>query len=186
MTKASILELLEATRSKRRFREQTGSVVKRSDGFYIRFYRDGEDGRTKVTERLCDLSVTDPKKRALLQRSHMSAVNNAHHATLRSEAPAPALTVGAFWESTYLPWVKANKAWSTSCCYEYVWTMYLKPKLATTPIDTYTTAKACELLDYMVTAKNLNKSTLHQIKSLGRGIFAMATRKDIIKINPWR
>src|SRR6516165_6598305 len=102
MAKASMLELLKASRSNRRFREQAGTVVKRIDGFYIRFYRDSADGvRTKVTERLCDLSVTDPKKRALLQRSHMSAINNAHHAALRSEAHAPALTVGAFWETVY-------------------------------------------------------------------------------------
>jgi integrase len=187
MTKASILELLKTTRSKRRFREQTGTVVKRSDGFYIRFYRDGGNGeRTKVTEKLCDLSVTDSKKRKLLQRSHISSINNAHHAALRSEAPAPVLTVGAFWDATYLPWVKANKRLSTARCYEYVWKMYLKPEIETTPIDTYTTSKACELLDYMVTVKNLNKSTLHHVKSLGRGIFTMATRKDIIKINPWR
>jgi hypothetical protein len=69
----SCLELLKADRPKESFREQTGSVVKRADGFYIRFYRDGENGApTKVTERLRDLSVVDPKKRALLQRSHMS------------------------------------------------------------------------------------------------------------------
>ena len=143
ITKASILELLKTTRSKRRFREHTGTVVKRLDGFYIRFYRDGENGeRTKVTERLCDLSVTDPKKRKLLQHSLMSSINNAHHAALRSDAPAPVPIVGAFWDATYLPWVKANKRWSTARCYEYVWKTYLKPEIETTPIDTYTTAKA--------------------------------------------
>src|SRR6266702_7558028 len=99
MTKASILELLKATRSIRRFREQTGTVVKRTDGFYIRYYRDSDGGgRTKVTERLCDLSVFDPQKRKLLAKSHMSAINNIHHAALRSEAPIPVLTVGAFWD----------------------------------------------------------------------------------------
>jgi len=64
--------------------------------------------------------------------------------------------------------------------------MYVKPELETTPIDTYTTAKACELLDYMVKVKKLNRNTLATVKSLCRGIFTMATRKDIIKINPWR
>ena len=131
MTKASILGLLKAARSKRRFREQKGTVVKRTDGFYIRFYRDGDNGkRIKVTERLCDLSVADPKKRALLKRSHMSAVNNAHHAALRSQAPAPLLTVGAFYEATYLPWVKANKRFSTIRGYEYDWRLYIQSELA--------------------------------------------------------
>src|SRR5437867_4110411 len=114
MTKAKLLELLKAERPSRRFREQTGSVVKRSDGFYIRYYKDSDGGvRTKVTERLCDLTVVDPKKRKLLARSHMSAINNAHHTTLRSSATAPVLTVGAFWDSTYLPWVKNIKRFST-------------------------------------------------------------------------
>jgi len=62
---------------------QTGTVVERSDGFYIRYYKDGDGGeRTKVTERLCDLTVLDPRKRKLLARSHMSAINNAHHMAL--------------------------------------------------------------------------------------------------------
>ena len=89
MTKTSILELLKTTRSKRRFREQTGSLVKRTDGFYIRFFRDGENGeRTKVTDKLCNLSIIDPKKRKLLQRSHKSTISNAHHAALRFEGSA--------------------------------------------------------------------------------------------------
>src|SRR6476660_6610095 len=110
MTKASILELLKASRSRRRFRQQTGSVVKRADGFYIRYYKDTDGGdRTKVTERLCDLSVVDPQKRKLLAKSHMSAINNLHHAALRSEAPTPVLTVGAFWDTIYRPWIVKNK-----------------------------------------------------------------------------
>ena len=97
MTKGEILTLLKADLPRRRFRNQTGSVVKRSDGFYIRYYKDSDGGgRTKVTERLCDLSVVDPQKRKLLAKSHMSAINNHHHAALRSEAPIPALTIGAF------------------------------------------------------------------------------------------
>jgi integrase len=186
MTKASILELLKANRSNRRFREQTGTVVKRTDGFYIRFYRDGENGeRTKVTERLCDLN-TAPKKVELLQRSHMSAINNSHHTALRSTAPSPALTVGAFWETTYLPWVKANKRFSTIRGYEYDWRLYVKAELATRQIDTYTTVDACELLDHFASVKKLNRKSLAHVKSLCSGIFTVAVRKGIIKFNPWR
>jgi len=186
MTKASLLELLNASRSKRRFREQTGSVVKRSDGFYIRYYRDNPDGvRTKVTERLCDLN-THRKKIELLQRSFISGINLSHRETLQSPTEAPAVTVGGFWVATYWPWVQANKRWSTARGYEYVWKMYVKPELETTRLDTYTTANACALLDHMATVKKLNENTLASVKSLCRGIFATATRKDIIKINPWR
>jgi hypothetical protein len=100
MAKTELLELLKVGRSKRRFREQTGSVVKRTDGFYIRYYKDGDERvRTKVTERLCDLSVVEPKKRKLLARSHMSTINKLRHTSLRSEATAPVLTVGAFFDT---------------------------------------------------------------------------------------
>ncbi len=174
------------SKPKQRFREQQGSIVKLSDAFYIRFMRDGEDGvRTKVTERLCDLD-TSAAKLKLLAVSHMSAVNNARHASLKSSIPAPVLTVGAFWSATYLPWVKANKRSSTAHGYENDWRLYVRWELETTPIDAFTTVQACELLDRMVTEKNLNKSTLAHIKSLCSGIFKHATRKGLIKINPWR
>lgn len=171
---------------KPRFREQKGTIVKLSDGFYIRFYRDGEDGaRTKVTERLCNRDTSAAKVK-LLAASHMSAVNNARHTSLKSSAPAPVLTVGAFWKETYLPLVKQNLRASTADHYESDWRMYIKPELETQPINTYTTVQACELLDYMVTKKNLNKSTLAHVKSLCRGIFKHAVRKGIITVNPWR
>jgi hypothetical protein len=183
MTKASLLELLKASRSKRRFREQAGSVVQRSDGFYIRYYKDSDGVRTKVTERLCDLN-THPKKIKLLQRSFMSGINLSHREVLHSPTEAPAVTVGGFWVATYWPWVQANKRWSTARGYEYVWKIYVKPELETTRLDTYTTASACALLDYMATTKKLNANTLASVKSLCRGIFTMATRKDIIKNQP--
>ena len=175
------------TRSKRkpRFREQQGTIVKLSDGFYIRFMRDGEAGRTKVTEKLCDLDTSTAKVK-LLAASHMSSVNNARHTSLKSTAPAPVLTVGAFWQGIYFPWVQQNKRASTAHGYESDWKLYVRWELETTPIDAFTTVQACDLLDRMVTEKNLNKSTLAHIKSLCSGIFKHAVRKGIIKINPWR
>lgn len=173
MTKTELLALLKAGRTKRRYREQTGSVVKRSDGFYIRYYRDSDGGvRTKVTERLCDLTVADPQKRKLLAKSHMSAVNNLHHAALRSEAPAPVLTVGAFWDSTYLPWVKNNKRFSTLRGYQYVWKLYVKAELAHRPLNSYRTIDASEFLTGL-TAR-LNGKSLSHVRALMSGIFAHA------------
>lgn len=188
MTKASLLELLTADK-KQRFREQRGTIVKRSDGFYIRFYKDGDGGvRVKATEWLCDLS-TDATRRRLLARSHMSSINNARHTALQSPtAEAPALTVGAFYKDVYLPWVKANKRFSTIRGYEYVWKLYVKPELETTTMNTYSTVDACELLDRMVTVKKLNENTLASVKSLCSGIFSKAcrTKGSGISVNPWR
>ena len=186
----SILKPLKADKQ-RRFRLQTGSVVKRTDGFYIRYYRDGDAGeRTKVTEKLCDLSVLDPKKRALLQRSHMSAINNLHHAELRSEAPAPVLAVGAFWDTVYFPWVKKNRRFSTQRGYEYVWKLYVKAELAHRPIDSYQTIDASEFLTGLT--ERLNSKSLSHVRALMSCIFAHATNtkgsngKALIDRNPIR
>ena len=154
MTKASILELLTSDR-KQRFREQRGSVVARQDGFYIRYYKDGDGGvRIKHTERLCDLGTTAAKVK-LLQRSHMSAVNNIRHEELQSPTQAPPITIGGFWKSVYWPWAEANKRESTQRGYQYVWKLYVGPELETRTFETYTTVDACELLDQM--AKRLDK-----------------------------
>jgi integrase len=190
MTKTQIAELIRQNR-KQRFRSQRGTVVERSDGFYIRFYRDGENKeRTKVTEFLTKKTEqyhsVNCVAMKLLRNSHMSTINNARHTALQAATPSPVLTVGAFWQSTYLPWVQANKRFSTARGYETVWKLYVEPELKTTPIDTYTTVDACELLDRMATVKKLNENTLAHVKSLCRGIFATACRKGIIKINPWR
>jgi integrase len=190
MTTSELLEAVHQMKSKpkQRFREQTGTIVKLSDGFYIRFYRDGGGGaRTKVTERLCDLDTSAAKVK-LLAASHMSAVNNARHTSLKSETPAPVLTVGAFFKETYLPWVQQHKRASTADHYESDWKMYVKPELETTPLNTFTTVQACKLLDRMVTVKNLNKSTLAHVKSLCSGIFSKACRTEGtgVTVNPWR
>ena len=34
------------------YREQIGAVVKRTDGFYIRYYKDSDRVRAKLTERV--------------------------------------------------------------------------------------------------------------------------------------
>jgi integrase len=187
MTKTELLALLKPAGPRRRFRKQTGSVVKRTDGFYIRYYRDGDGGdRTKVTERLCDLTVLDPKKRELLAQSHLSTINNLRHAELRSQAPTPALTVSAFWVDTYLPWVKTNKRFSTVRGYEYDWKLYVKEHLANRVLSEFTTVDACDLLDHCASVKKLSRRSLAHVKSLCSGIFSHAVRNGIIQFNPWR
>jgi integrase len=187
MTKHEILELLKPAGPRRRFRKQTGSVVKRTDGFYIRYYKDTDGGeRTKVTERLCDLTVLDPKKRDLLAASHLSTVNNLRHTELRSQTQAPALTIGAFWEQTYKPWVKNNKRFSTLRGYEYDWKLYVKDQIAGKVLNEFTTVDACELLDHCASVRKLSRRSLAHIKSLCSGIFSHAVRKGIIQFNPWR
>jgi integrase len=183
MTKASLLELLKAGR-KRRFREQTGTVVRRSDGFYIRYYKDGDGGvRTKFTERLCDLA-TEATSLRLQQRSFMSGVNSTHHTALHSPTEAPAETVGGFWSATYLPWVLANRRWSTHRGYKNIWKQYLKDELGTKALSEYRTVEGSQFLTRL--AAKLNRNSLAHVRSLMSGIFSHATSLGIIDRNPMR
>jgi hypothetical protein len=168
----SVLELLKANR--RRFRKQQGSIVERSNAFWVRFYRDGEDGtRVKVTEKLCDKTKDFPSADChavtVLRDSRMAQINADRHKEISSPAPLPQAapkTIGAFWLETYLPWVGANKRFSTIRGYKYVWSLYLKAELETKPLSTYSTLDASELLDRLVTSKKLNENTIASVRSL--------------------
>jgi integrase len=130
--------------------------------------------------------VLDPRKRELLAASHLSTVNNLRHTELRSQTQAPALTIDAFWQDTYLPWVKTNKRFSTVRGYEYDWKLYIKEHLAHRVLSEFTTVDACEVLDHCASVKKLCKRSLAHVKSLCSGIFSHAVRKGIIQFNPWR
>ena len=86
MTKASLLRVAKGRSQTAIPRTDPGTVVKRTDRFYIRYYKDDPDGgRTKVTERLCDLN-TPPKKIELLQRSFISGINLSHREVLHLDS----------------------------------------------------------------------------------------------------
>ncbi len=130
------------------------------------------------------------QKANIAARSHMSGINNVHHTALRSEAPAPALTVGDFWTNTYFTWVKKNKRFSTQRGYQYVWTLYVKEELAHWPIDSYQTIDASNFLTGVT--NRLNGKSLSHVRALMSGIFAHATNtpgsngKALIDRNPIR
>ena len=100
------------------------------------------------------------------------------------------LTVGAFWETIYRPWVEKNKRFSTMRGYESVWNLYVKAELATKPIDSYHTIDASEFLTGL-TAR-LNGKSLSHVRALMSGIFAHAVNtkgtngKALIDRNPIR
>lgn len=196
MTKQSLLELIKADRQ-RRFRKQQGTIVERSNAFWVRFYRDGEEGaRVKVTEHLCDKSKEFPSAdcRAveLLRDAHMVRVNTDQHKAL-SAPPTPlpketAITIGAFWLTTYLPWAQNNLRGSTSRGYEKIWGQYLKAELETRSLSEYTTLDANEFLTKL--AARLNRNSLAHVRSLMSGIFKHAkntrgrNNKPLIIENP--
>jgi integrase len=197
MSQPTFSELIKAGR--RRFRKQQGTIVERSNTFFLRFYRDGENGeRIKVTEKLCEKGPDFPSANCraviVLRDLRMSQINAERHQTLAVATPlvAEPITIGEFWLQTYLPWVTANKRASTARGYKYVWSLYLKAELSAKPLNGFTTLDCSELLDRLVTSRKLNENTIASVRSLMSGIFKRATNtkgpdgKALIAHNPMR
>jgi|GEM_PF-5751051 len=184
------LRELQATRH-RRFREQTGTVVERKGAFWLRFYRDGENGsRIKVTEKLCDVTkeypTIDCKAVDILRAARIAAVNKETHQALNVQAPlpeAPPLTIGAFVLTTYLPWVKENRRFSTHRGYSKMWEQYLKAEMEAKPMVAYRTVDGSKFLTGL--ASRLNRNTLAHIRSLCSGIFSHAISLGLLDRNPF-
>ncbi len=191
------LRELQPTRH-RRFREQTGTVVERKGAFWLRFYRDGDNGsRIKVTEKLCDMTKEYPTKDCkavdILRAARIAAVNKETHQALNVQAPlpdAPPLTIGAFVLTTYLPWVKENRRFSTYRSYTDDWTQYLKPEMESKPLESYRTVDGSKFLTALATRpgpdpKPLNRNTLAHIRSLCSSIFSHAISLGLLDRNPF-
>jgi integrase len=194
-------------RTKRRFRKQTGHIVERSNAFFVRFYRYAADGsKVKVTEKLCDRSAdhysADCHAVKVLCDLHMARVNAERHKQMAVAVPlppAPGLTIGGFWQATYMPWMEANLRNSTQRCYKYLWSLYLRDELETKTLADFSTIDAVEILERFAsmtlkdgTTKGLGENTLAQIRSLMSGIFTRAANtkgpngKGLITHNPIR
>jgi integrase len=175
------IKALLKTNRQRRHRRQTGTVVKRGDGFWLRFYTDNARGqRVKTSERLCglDASASTVKQKRKLR---MAAIN-AQPLQDRA-AGASDLTVGAFFTETYLPWAKENLRWSTVRGYEQLWAQVLKVELETRVLDSYRTVDGSRFLTSLTS--RLGRNALAHARSLASGIFTHALNLGLIETNPW-
>lgn len=191
VTAAQHRRFLELTGPRRRFREQSGTIVERKGSFWLRFYRDGENGaRIKVTEKLCDVSKEYPsidcKAVDILRAARIAQVNKETHQALRVQTPlpeAPPLTIGAFVLTTYLPWVKENRRFSTHRSYTKIWEQILKSEMESRPMVEYRTVDGSKFLTGL--ASRLNRNTLAHIRSLCSGIFSHAVSLGLLDRNPF-
>jgi integrase len=157
-------------------------VVKRSDGVYLRYYIEGQDGqRKKATEKLCGLEATRHTIENA-RRKRMKAINEQTRSSL--QAPANELLVGEFWEKDYLPWVTEKKRFSTVYGYKKLWTQYLSKELASSPLRAYRAADGYRFLEAL--SDKLGRNSLRHVRSLASGIFTRAVNLGLIERNPWR
>lgn len=163
-------------------RTQTGNVILRSKVWYVRFYnRDGK----RVIRRLCEKDKAHNTRTCAPLKALVDGVMrevNSNNGVPISQAD---VTVGAFWEATYLPWATANLRASTVAGYEKTWGLYLEDQLSHWKLREYKTPHGSQLLSNLTESRKLGPATLAHARSLASGIFSHALNKGLIEANPW-
>jgi integrase len=187
-----IEQLLTANRVRhgRRFRVQKGTLLERRDGHYLRYYINGQDGsRHKVTERLCDL---DEKKLVIgikLSR-RMNEINLAQHASISNHVISQSghdpvdLTLTAFWERHYAPYIASNKAASTVRGYAKLWTT-LEPIVGGRSLRGMRRSECSDLLTDLV-RRGWGRRSVQHAQYLLQGMFSRAIAREFINDNPMK
>jgi integrase len=186
---------------KSRFRTQTGTLVRGSDGFYCRYMVDGigasangEFKRKKIATWLCPLE-TDVIDRSRLMKKFMAGENARQKGAERVPPSADDLTVGRFWETKHLPLIKEERSWATHRTYERLWHQYLQPHFAGRALRRYRTVDGNEWLTSLVKGEGrtrngerrrpLNSSSYGLVRSIASGIFTHAINVGILDVNPF-
>jgi integrase len=179
------------TDTQRRFREQKGQVIERSDGWYLRFYVDdpATGRRVKVSERLAVKDDADMYEVGNARRKRMKAINANCHADRKM--PAGDMLISDVWTNYFLPDAKERLRWSTWHGMENRWRQYLEPHLGKQAIRRYTTGDASRFLTALAKKKlarggevGLGVHSLAHVRSLMSCIFNFAVNKELIDRNP--
>jgi integrase len=169
-------------------RYQRGYIYEKFGAFHVRYRLegivDGQPKRVQHSHRLCTKDKQHPTE------SHRSVrrLCDEFMATVNAQAPGKAEqadpTIAAFWEHTYLPFIKDNLKPSTYMGYQQVWTQHLEKHFGTMTLREYRKGMGSLFLTNL--AKTYRPSTVAHIKNLASGIFTHATNiTDLIELNPW-
>ena len=95
------------------------------------------------------------------------------------------MTVAEFYNTVFLPYVKANKEVATSKSYERYWNAYLKDHFnGTKTLSSYAPYQGTNFLEQC--ARTYSVNTVMHIRAVASAIFSYATAKGYIKVNPMR
>jgi integrase len=159
-------------------RKQSGQIIRIGNRWYVRFWErrniDGKLERKRVTHQLG--TVTTRSKRAPADivteaERHMATVNAGSITADRI------VTIGAFVESVYLPWIEMHKRPSTVKGYKDIWGDHLKPYCANVWLKDARTYLVQGWLNE-IGKKSLSRNTLKHIKSVISAIFTLAKQQD--------
>lgn len=162
---------------------QQGTIYEASNSFFVRYFDSVDGVKKRVSHKLCDrdedhYSITCP---AVL------ALRDEHMVTVRKPKPKPtsAPLIADYWETTYLPTVKAGLKPSTVAGYQEVWENHLKEHFTGRTFREYEPHHGNKLLNEKV-AQGYGRRTIAHIRSLASGIFTHACNDGLLQNNPWR
>jgi len=156
-------------------RQQKGTIVQISNRWFVRFYERRNIGGTIVKKRVSHLlgTVTTRGKRPPADmvdeaRKFLGTINSG-------QLPAERiLTIGAFADSVYLPWVEKYQRPSTLKGYRQVWKQHLKPHCEKTWLKDVRTYNVQGWLNAIARNGKLSRNSLKRIQSILSGMFSLA------------
>jgi len=164
-------------------RYQRGYIYRAFGSFHVRYYVteivDGTPTRVQRSKRICD----DKQKMKAVRRKcdeFMATIN----AQVPEQPQQPDLTIVAFWEHTYWPFVQENLKPSTQWGYKQVWNQHLKDHFGAMTLREYRKGMGSTFITQL--SKKYSQATVQHIKNLASGIFSHAANLDLIELNPWR
>ncbi len=168
-------------------RYQRGYIYEAFGAFHVRYRLeeivDGKAIRKQRSHRLCtkDREHASPASKSVrrLCDEFMATVNNQV-----PDQPKADLTIAAFWEHTYWPFVQENLKPSTIHGYNQIWNQHLKSHFGNMTLREYSKGTGSVFLTKL--SKSLRPRTVQHIKNLASGIFTHAANLDEVDSNPWQ
>jgi integrase len=168
-------------------RHQQGYIFRKGQGWYLRYYDavvtpSGVTMRKAKCKKLVDYGGKFRSKSSVksLAEEFLQPLNDGTH------TPTSVMTLRAFVEGNYLPYVKEHKRPSTHDGYRKMWKRYLESRTGI-PLRNFGTFECETLLHEIAKTYSISTTTLKHVKNLLSGIFRYAIRTGSIRsANPVR
>src|SRR5258708_1082529 len=171
---------------------QQGTVFERNGSWYLQYwrtdFRDGQNARRRVTERLASIREYRSKKDVKLGCA--KTINNIlEPINTRRHQPEGSRTLAEFTEERFLKHIEEKisqgyKKPSTLKFYKDVFNNHLKNTVGNISLRDFTTLDAQNLLDQIDKTKDLSHKSLQRIKTGLSAIFTFAKQQNIVQLNP--
>jgi integrase len=168
-------------------RHQQGYIFRKGRNWYGRWWDDvmvdGEVLRKQRCEKLAEVSDRYRSKTDVrpMLADKLRPINEGR------ARPESTLSVSAFVENCYLPFVRDNYKPSTSIGYQKIWKKHLEPRLREIALRDFRTVDAANLLADAHQKCGLGRTMLKHIKAFLSGVFTYAKNQGVLDgMNPVR